>query len=427
MDLWRGQEGGQRVSDERRKHFGAYIARWRREVRLSQRQLAERLCTLSGVPTLTRSEVSRWERGERIPAGWLPLLAQGLSTALPDLERAASYARGEPSPDGALSPAETLAALLPLDEELGTPGEAVRRRIDPGTVERLAARVHGLRLADDVLAGGDLIGPAMRELRATVRLYRETSHSEVTGRALLAQIGELAQIAGWIASDAGEHRQAERAYRLGISAARAASDSALVGNLAGSLAYQYANSGRADEGVQLARAAAEESGREVHPRAQALLLDRIAWAHTRAGQPQPAMRALAEAHDALGKESAQEIPSWAYWVSEDELRVMDARVFTELHRPLRAVPLLTDVLSQYDTTHAREMALYLSWLVVALADANEPEEAAAAALKVLELSDRVASDRAAERSRVVLRHLRLFGDVPEIRALLDEYGHLLTA
>lgn len=106
---------------------------------------------------------------------------------------------------------------------------------------------------------------------------------------------------------------------------------------------------------------------------------------------------------------------------------MDARVFTELHRPLRAVPLLTDVLSQYDATHAREMALYLSWLVVALADANEPEEAAAAALKVLELSDRVASDRAAERSRVVLRHLRLFGDVPEIRALLDEHGHLLTA
>ena len=44
---------------------------------------------------------------------------------------------------------------------------------------------------------------------------------------------------------------------------------------------------------------------------------------------------------------------------------------------MRAIPILTDVLSGYDATHARELALYLSWLAIAWADANEPEEAAA--------------------------------------------------
>jgi hypothetical protein len=33
----------------------------------SQRDLAERLCVAGGRPTLTRGEVSRWERGDRQP------------------------------------------------------------------------------------------------------------------------------------------------------------------------------------------------------------------------------------------------------------------------------------------------------------------------------------------------------------------------
>lgn len=98
---------------------------------------------------------------------------------------------------------------------------------------------------------------------------------------------------------------------------------------------------------------------------------------------------------------------------------MDARVHTELRRPLRAVPLLRDVLSTYTTTHARELALYLSWLAVALVDANEPEEAASVAARVLDLSADVTSERTAARSRVVLAKLEPFRAVPEVREVLE--------
>ncbi|MGP9018904.1 hypothetical protein ACT1U9_10870 [Streptomyces sp. BR1] len=284
----------------------------------------------------------------------------------------------------------------------------------------LQQRVHGLRLADDVLAGGDLIRPALRELRSAVKLYRESSHTGDVGRELLRQIGELAQIAGWIASDAGRHEEAERIYRLGISAANQAEDHTLAGNLAGSLAYQLSNTGREVEGVQLARAALDGAGPEALPKARALYLDRVAWAHTKTGEAQPAMRALGEASEALGQDSGGlESPAYLYWVDAGELQVMESRVYTELRRPLRAVPLLRDVLSRYDTTHTRELALYLSWLAVALADANEPEESAATAERVLTLSADVASERTAERGRVVLAKLEAFRDVPEVRALLD--------
>ena len=114
-----------------------------------------------------------------------------------------------------------LAELLPAGDVL-RPLAAMGRRIGQTMVEDLAARVHRLRLADDVLAGGDLIAPAFRELRAAARLYRDGTHSEKVGRALLTQVGELAQVAGWIASDAGHHDLAEHAYQFGLTAARPA-------------------------------------------------------------------------------------------------------------------------------------------------------------------------------------------------------------
>ncbi|MEE1794819.1 hypothetical protein PUR28_29270 [Streptomyces sp. BE308] len=59
--------------------------------------------------------------------------------------------------------------LVPLHVRTG-------RRIGARQVVDLAQRVHGLRLADDVVYGKDLIGPALRELQAAVKLYREGTH-----------------------------------------------------------------------------------------------------------------------------------------------------------------------------------------------------------------------------------------------------------
>lgn len=408
------------VINSRRTAFGGYLARLRRDARLTQRQLADRLCALSGVASVTRNEVGRWEQGRRLPDAWLPALAAVLAVPLDDLERAAAYARGEAS--GRLPGAfATLADLLPEGDPLAPLMGAHGRRIGPSTVGRLAGRVHGLRLADDVIAGGDLITPAFRELRSAVKVFRESTYDDATGRQFLAQIGELGQIAGWIASDAGRHDEAERAYRLGISAARQAGDLTLVGNLAGSLAYQLTNNGRELAGLDLAHAAVDEAGPDAPPVARALFFDRVAWAHAKAGRTtdsQDAMAALGRAHDALTEDGGPDAPQWAYWVSREELEVMDARVFTELRRPLRAVPLLSRVLDRYDATRARELALYLSWLAVAYADANEPEAAADTATRMFELSADVASDRTAGRGRVVLERLAEFEDVPEVREVL---------
>lgn len=411
-----GGEGAKGMSGA--QPFGETLTRLRRCAGLSQTRLAETLCELSGRSTVTRHEISRYERGTRTPGPyWLPYLARALGITVETLEHAMATGR---LPEEFTN---DLSASLRRFEVSGDlfKSHSIRtgRRIGHDVVRDLAARVHGLRLADDLLAGGDLMAPAFRELDSAICLYRESRHTEEVGRALLAQTGELAQIGGWIASDAGQHEKAEHAYRLGISAAQEAGDPVLVGNLASSLAYHLSNTGRVDEAVALARAALKEAGPDAHPTARALYLDRIAWSETRAGHGQAAVKALDQAHEALAEAASSQSPQWAYWVSDDELRVMDARVYTELHRPLRAVPLLTEVLAGYDSTHARELALYLSWLAVALADANEPEESAGVASRMLELSSEVASDRTAKRSHVVLAKLEPFRDVREVRELFE--------
>ncbi|WP_369375153.1 helix-turn-helix transcriptional regulator [Streptomyces sp. cg36] len=396
--------------------IGANIRRERERFGWSQARLAREVCRVAGIQgePVGRQEISRWEIGKRTPREWLPFLAAALGVEPEALT-------GPQTPTE--PPLPTLADYLPEGDPLAPLSAREGRRVGIGQVDDLQQRVHGLRLADDVLAGGDLIRPALRELRSAVQLYREGAHTGEVGRQLLRQIGELSQIAGWIASDAGQHAEAERIYRLGLSAATQAEDSTLAGNLAGSLAYQLSNTGRELEGVDLACAALYGAGPDAPPKARALYLDRVAWAHTRAGgteNAQHAMRALGEASEALNSDSGEfEEPAYLYWVDVRELQIMESRVYTEIRRPLRAVPLLRDVLSRYDATHTRELALYLSWLAVAYADANEPEEAAATAERVISLSVDVASERTAERVRVVLARLAEYDDVPEVRAVLN--------
>ncbi|MGW3421300.1 helix-turn-helix transcriptional regulator [Streptomyces phaeochromogenes] len=376
----------------------------------SQPRLAIEACRAVGLPldSLSRQDIYRYEAGKRTPRDWLPAIAKALDTPVEEFIAALD-------PDN--SPVVTVSDFLPEGDPLAPLKTRQGKRVGMQDVTDLAGRIHGLRLADDVLAGGDLIGPALRELRSAVKVYREGTHTVEVGNALLSQVGELSQIAGWIAADAGKLEEAERIYKLGLSAAQQAENPTLVSNLAGSMAYMWSNNGRADEAVQLAHAGLTPDS---PPKARALDWDRVAWTHTMANEPQPAMRALGEARDALTQDTdSGDDPPYLYWVSDDELTVMESRVFTELRKPLRAVPLLQKVLSRYDATRTRELALYLSWLAIAYADANEPEESAATAERVITMSADISSERTAERVRVILARLEEYRDVPEVSALLD--------
>jgi hypothetical protein len=282
---------------------------------------------------------------------------------------------------------------------------AAGRRVGGRLATMVTERAETLRRMDDFLGGGDMHDLVARELRVTVDMVRDASYSEATGKLLLAAVGELCQLAGWVASDAGLYVRAERYYLGGVAAAHAAQDNPLAANLLSSLAYQKANVADPRDAVLLASHAYHGAQAAATATTRALLLERIAWANARFGDPQETVRALGEVDEAYAETDPSADPAWVYWLNRDEIAVMAGRCLTELKRPTKAIPLLAAAVGRYDDTHTRELSLYLSWLAEAHVYEGDIDQAADVAARALRLSAGVTSTRGTDRVRLVRRLL----------------------
>jgi tetratricopeptide (TPR) repeat protein len=376
---------------------------------MSQRELADALNTVSGRDTLTRHEISRWERDEVAPRYWLEHLATVLDVPLPGLRLAARSRAAAPA-----TPVRIAHEWLLADPPQIT-AQRAGRRVGATLVDQLRDRAAELRRLDDHLAGGDTHHLVTRELDATADLIGTASYTESTGRALLGVGAELAQLAGWVTADAGMNRKATDHYLRGVQMAMLAGDRSTAANNLSSLAYLTANVGDAADAVLIARSAVAGAS-DAPAKVRALLAERVAWAHARAGEHAETERALGQVDDLLGHDSRSD-PDWVYWLDRQEAEVMAGRCYTELRRPLGAVPLLERATGAYRSDAPRELALYLSWLAIAYSDAREFEQACRTASRMAELTGAVRSARTRARFRRVVTRLREFGDAPQIREL----------
>lgn len=277
------------------------------------------------------------------------------------------------------------------------------RRVGHATVERVEHRVAQLRRLDDHIGGHQTYALVTAELSATADLLRAGAYTEPVGRRLLSAAADLCQLGGFIAADTGRRGDARRLYLAGMRAGHAAGDPATAGNNLSALAYLEANIGDPREAVTLARTAYVGARAAADPAGRALLLERAAWAHARAGDAGPAERTLGSVDDAYAQHRPGEAAPWAYWLTPDEVEIMAGRVWTQLRRPLRAVPILRRAVARYGDDVPRETALYLTWLAEALVQAGEVDEAADAAVRALRLARRAGSQRAGERAAEVGR------------------------
>jgi transcriptional regulator with XRE-family HTH domain/tetratricopeptide (TPR) repeat protein len=279
------------------------------------------------------------------------------------------------------------------------------RRVGDSAVRQVEQRLRQLRVLDDHVGGAETYPLLDTEVAATAALIRDASYTERVGRRLLGVLAELCQLAGWVSSDAGRHAEAQRFYLVGLRAAHAADDRPGAANNLSSLAYQVSNVGDPREAVTLARSAYCGARHVGTAMTRALLLERVAWAHAKAGDGEAAARTLGDVEDAYDQGGADDDPGWVYWLDRDEVDIMAGRCWTELERPLRAVPLLERVTAHYNTDAAREIALYLTWLAEALIQAREIDRAADVALRALRLGGQTGSTRVAARIHMLRRTL----------------------
>ncbi|SDZ06966.1 Helix-turn-helix domain-containing protein [Micromonospora pattaloongensis] len=391
--------------------LGALLARLRRAQGWSQAQLAERLCAASGVPTLTRHEISRWERQQRTPAEfWLGWLARVLGAPRAELAGAARgelarRARGvgaERGPAGGELDRACARLLrlghLWLADPTGpiTDPDAVGLRLTP------AADLAGLRRLDDVVGGLDLL-PLLGERLTATGPPGPSPASRPRRRRLFGPLAEAAQLTGWITADAGDAVAALRAYQRAVLAASAAGDRCLAAHALGSASHLLAGHAHSGTALLLARTAYAGARRGASPRARALLLHRIALAAAVDGRPREAERALAGAQRAADRVGRRPDPAWLYWLDDDELAAMTGRCLAALGRPLRAAPLLAAAVSRGGPPRSR--ALYGAWLAGTYAALGESDEACRVAGAALLDAVRAGSARAAVLVDEVSRRL----------------------
>ena len=244
------------------------------------------------------------------------------------------------------------------------------RRVGPHLTCELESRVIDLRHLDDFVGSADLFPVIRKELSEIQEVARSTSYTEKTGRRLLTVVGELSQLAGWVASDAGRYSEAQHLYLEGVSAAEGADDPVLAAQLLSSLSYQIANVGKPQDAALLARSAVKGAV-NASPVVRTLLLERVAWASARSRDLDGTRRTLDAVDDSYENRSPEIVePEWVYWLDRKEIDVMAGRCLIELGSPHTAEPLLTSAIGSYDAAHTREVALYLSWLAEAYARAG---------------------------------------------------------
>ncbi|MFG1674855.1 helix-turn-helix domain-containing protein [Micromonospora sp. NPDC049282] len=410
--------------------LGPLLAELRAARGWSQQRLAAALCAASGVPTLTRHEVSRWERQLRLPgdfwSSWLAtvlgvpgeLIAEAtarsrrLGAAPAQVDAGGSRARlalltlahrwaadptgdtlAGPLADGVPPPVDRCSRTGARHVPVGPLGlDPVGRQVAPAVPDDPpdGTGLATLRRWDDLLGGGDLAGHGARRLRRTVRVHRAAGPAG--RRRLLPTLAESAQLAGWLAADAGDLTGGLVAYRLALRAALAAGDRPLAGHVLGSASHLLAGAGDPVGALTLARIgyAAGRAGASAGLRA--LLLHRVALAAALAGRRRAAGQALAGAARAGTPDPGRE-PPWLYWLDEVELAAMTGRTLVALGRPAPAVALLAPVVAGR-RGGPRRAAVYGAWLARAHLRLGATPEACAVAGAALLDAVRSGSPRA---------------------------------
>jgi transcriptional regulator with XRE-family HTH domain len=391
--------------------FGAGIAQLRRKARLSQTALAAKMCAVANKATFTRNEISRYERGIRTPGEdalhWFAASLgcpidqlRELMTPTDPVDKVQALLNGDRMDDVDVS-------RLVYEWQATEPPHLTETRSGRLVGDRLASEIEArtveLRRFDDVMQGATLRPIVDRELSLALGVVRDASYTEPTGRRLLAAVADLAQLAGWVASDLGDHAAAKRHYLAGVQAGLSAGRPELVASALSSLAYQEANIGNPTEAVLMAGSALRGAP-NADPTARTLFTERLAWTYARVGHADAALRTLDAADDLFNP--TPDAPPWAYWLNRNEIDIMRGRVCVKLHNPQPAIDILTKAIKRYPANHIRETVLYRTYLIEAFIQLGDRTTARRELDQLDTATDSTRTDTRLHRLDNLLAHVR---------------------
>ncbi|MGH3889051.1 MAG: hypothetical protein ACRDSZ_21270 [Pseudonocardiaceae bacterium] len=218
-------------------------------------------------------------------------------------------------------------------DHLGTQGDSFAALADDrrsitvtsAMVDAVAAGTAGIRKLGDTEGGNDdTLRFLHHHLLWVTKLLRQArfTSSAVADR-LLAEWGQLAQQAGWLAHDTGKHGLSQRYFTSGLHAAHTAGDRCIGTYLLTCMSQTRVTQGRLDDGIDLGRAArdavelanaAYEVAKSTPPAVRALAASGLAKAQAAVGNAHGFHAAADEARALLDTPGALDArPSYLTW------------------------------------------------------------------------------------------------------------------
>ncbi|MET8831309.1 helix-turn-helix transcriptional regulator [Streptomyces sp. NPDC004610] len=320
--------------------FAALLLRLRKDTGRTQERHAEAINAVSGRETLTRREISRYEKFETVPTDHtLEHIAVACGIPFEDLRREAQAAR---------------ARRKGRDRDEEEQDDVNRRRLLGGAAIGVSAAAEPWgRLAFALDKGSKIDTPSanalveraaelhVRELNLSARQLQSTVESHLDAitqalpragekeRALTIAAGETAALAGWLAWDLGQHDKAGAYYKVTSRCAGAAGYPPLR-----ALALTYASYGTMapKKKLEILSQATQDVRGRGNAAAAAWVFGRHAEERAALGDGTGALRALERAHVAYDFADHASEQSWVRFVTPYRMDSLSLSVYGQLGR-----------------------------------------------------------------------------------------------
>ncbi|PPK63346.1 helix-turn-helix transcriptional regulator [Actinokineospora auranticolor] len=332
----------------------------------------------------------------------------------------------------------------------------------------LAGSVAGLTFADPLgefaaraqAGSGRQIGQAdVDQVRELARMFASQDHQyggQLSSRAVIAQLGataelidspfagsrvrdnwfsavaELADTAAGVCFDAGEHSQAERAFRFSVGCAIKSGDWAMKAKALSGLANLSVHLDRKDDALSFAEEALVRADR-LSPKVGAMIHTRHARALGLVGASRAAdcRTAVAKAEDLFATSTPDNEPTWLAHYGQAHLDRDAGRALFFLalngggHEQARQR--LEAAITRFPDGHSRGKALAKANLAALVMACDDPREAVVLGNDALDAVGTVRSDRVNDALNRLAEAARGHRTVPEVRELAHRVRRTLRS
>lgn len=250
---------------------------------------------------------------------------------------------------------------------VGAEGSTAQLRAFRGVIDQLR------RLDDE--EGGTVVFPwAAREALWAIQLLREARGAN--RRAMFGVVAELAEVAGWAATDAGLHGESHRFHIAALHAAQAIGDREFGAYILTMLAFEASIAGQHRDALVLLETAQHGIRNVASLTMQAMIAAWHARALAGAGDRAGFERALSRAATLHERAHAGDAPEFAYWMPHPVDLSETARSWALVGEPRRAIDHLEAKVGAYADEYPRDEALTGAYLAEAYTLAGETDAAA---------------------------------------------------